>query len=774
MDNNQKNKGQKGKEVKRLRGKEAKKLKLFHLFAFLPFCLLTFLPVNTHGVTTVSWVQTTQSDFDKGALDNISTHSTGEITLSPMVEVIDGITEPYVWCLASNVYGTVYVGTGEPGTVYKIPSAYSSSVKKEAIKLYRSSELHVHSIAVDSNGNIYAGTSPHGIIYKITPEGQATIWCQLPVPYIWGMAFDSRGNLYAATGDSGIIYKITDDGNAAILFDSPGSHILAIVIDEDDNIYGGSEPDGIIYKISANGKASVLYDAKESEIHCLALDKNGNLFVGTASGGQPRIPTPSPQAPQQPATPGYSFSDTERRILIDKNFLDDRQFNQHPTQPQKPGFGYPEALPRIMGVPVGPNVVYKITRDGYIKKIFEVQNAFIFGLAVDENNDLYIGTGNESRIYKITHHEDITITLMDVQESQVLTLLTQPQLGVWMGTGNNGSVLKVSKYYTSEGAYVSSTHDTSFVSKWGRITWMSRLPSGTKLTFATRTGNSSKPDITWSEWSDEYTTSGETIKSPEARFIQYRARLTTNNQEISPVLHEVSIAYLPHNQAPRVSSVEVESRVKSRESGVRSRESKTQDSGLKTQDAGLQTQDSKLKAIFWRADDPNNERLSYKLYYKAIDEQNWKGLADGLYDTDRYLWDTSRVPDGKYQIKIIASDEPDNPPTLAISTEKICTPFLIDNTRPRITELEATILADNQYEVKGITKDDTCTISKIQYSLDATDWVSIFPDDQIFDAEEETFRLLTPALPKGEHTIVINAFDSEGNVGSGKVVVNVE
>lgn len=755
-------------------------------------------PLNVQGVTTISWTQTTQSDFDGGTLDNISTYSTGEVTLSPRVEVVGGITEPYVWCMTANVYGTVYVGTGEPGTVYKIPSAGSSFLRKEAIRLYRSSELHVHSIAVDSSGNIYAGTSPHGIIYKITPEGQTIIYCQLPVPYVWGLAFDSKGNLYAATGDSGIIYKIADGGRVTVLFDSPALHILAIVIDEDDNVYGGSEPNGVIYKISVDGKASVLYDARESEIHCLALDKNGNLLAGTATGGQLRFPAPPQQAPRQPGVQqDYSFYDTERRIWVEQKTnsadllfapqptpLYEEQPNQYQTPPQKPGFEYPEAPPRIRGVQAVPNVVYKVNRNGYVKKIFEVvQNAFIFGLAVDENNDLYIGTGNESRIYKITHDENVTTTLMDVQESQVLTLLACGGDGIYVGTGNNGSVLRVSKHYTSEGTYMSPIHDASFISKWGRITWRSSSPpqTDTKLALATRTGNSAKPDSTWSEWSDEYTTSGEGIKSPQARFIQYRARLTTNNQEISPVLHEVSIAYLPHNQPPRVLSLEVESgREGRRTSGImgqRSRDSKT-GGEKKTQDTSVVEQTplykQTVKAIFWDADDPNNDRLSYKLYYKAIDEQNWKDLADGLYNTNYYLWDTSRVPDGRYQIKIAASDEPDNPPELAISTEKVYAPFVIDNTRPRVTELEATILDTKQCRVKGIARDDTCVISKIQSSLDATDWVSIFPDDQIFDAEEETFQLHTPALSKGEHTIVVNAFDSEGNVGSGKVVVNVE
>ncbi|MBI2559805.1 MAG: hypothetical protein HYW14_01555 [Planctomycetes bacterium] len=764
---------------------------------FILFVAHLIYPLNAQGITTVTWVQTTQSDFDKGALDSISTYSTGEITLSPMTEKINDITEPYVWCMTSNVYGTVYVGTGEPGTIYKIPDAGSSSIKKEAIMLYRSSELHVHSIAVDSNGNIYAGTSPHGIIYKITPEGQTIIWCQLPAPYIWSMAFDSKGNLYAATGDGGIIYKISDDGEATVLFDSPESHILTLVIDENDNIYGGSEPNGIIYKVKVDGRAAVLYDAREGEIHCLALDRNSNLFAGTASGGQPRIPTPSQQEPQQPEVPGYSFSDTEHRIGIElkansselafnETLLDDGQFDMRSTQPQKPGFRYPEAPPRMMGIPVGPNAVYKVTPEGHVKKIFEVQNAFIFGLAVDENNDLYIGTGNGSRIYKITRNEDITITLMDIQESQVLALHAYRGDGVYVGTGNNGSVLKVSRYYTSEGTYISSIHDASFISKWGRITWMSNLPDSTKLTLATRTGNSSKPDSTWSEWSDEYTGApinnghGEVIKSSQARFIQYQARLSTSNRELSPVLYDVSVAYLPHNQAPRVSSVEVESKREGRQTtgmlrqksyGSRIGEEKPQDTRYAEQ---RPLYEQATKAIFWKADDPNNDRLSYKLYYKAIDEQNWKGLAEGFYDTDYYLWDTSRVPDGRYQVKIVASDEPDNPPELAISAEKVCTPFIIDNTRPRVMGLEATIQDDKQCGVKGIARDDTCAISKIQYSLDATDWVSIFPDDQIFDAEEETFQFLAPVLSKGEHTIVVNAFDSEGNVGSDKIVVNVE
>jgi hypothetical protein len=65
-----------------------------------------------------------------------------------------------------------------------------------------------------------------------------------------------------------------------------------------------------------------------------------------------------------------------------------------------------------------------------------------------------------------------------------------------------------------------------------------------------------------------------------------------------------------------------------------------------------------------------------------------------------------------------------------------------------------------------------CNINEIQYSIDSGDWNPVFPVDLIFDSKEESFLLKIPYVPSEEHTVVINAIDAEGNVGSSRIVFN--
>ena len=140
-------------------------------------------------------------------------------------------------------------------------------------------------------------------------------------------------------------------------------------------------------------------------------------------------------------------------------------------------------------------------------------------------------------------------------------------------------------------------------------------------------------------------------------------------------------------------------------------------------------------------------------------------MKEGLKENS-YVWDSESFPDGYYVLKISASDEPDNPPEKAMSGEKVSEPFLTDNTSPEIKELKVS----RRKNIEGSTYDATSRILQIEYSLDGEDWVNIFPEDDIFDSQGERFTFSLPPLSATEHTVVLKATDSEGNVGTGKIV----
>src|SRR4029079_6866196 len=106
----------------------------------------------------------------------------------------------------------------------------------------------------------------------------------------------------------------------------------------------------------------------------------------------------------------------------------------------------------------------------------------------------------------------------------------------------------------SSGTYTSSVREASTGASWGRLAW---LGEG-EVELQTRSGNTATPDSTWSDWSAPITNpEGDAIKSPAARFLQWRATLKRTAGKAEPSLREVTVSYLPRNIAPRINSITV-------------------------------------------------------------------------------------------------------------------------------------------------------------------------------------------------------------------------
>ena len=726
------------------------------------------LPSRSDGTTTNIWRQSTGLEFNKGASRNISVHSSGSIHLSQKTDPIKGIECAFVWSLATDSQKQVFAGTGDPGAIYLIKEG------TEAVEVLKSPELYIQSLVVDKNGNLYAGTSPRGIIYKVTGgTGETAVFCSLPAQYIWDMEIDSDSNLIVATGTEGILFKISPDGAPSVFFDSPETNLLDIVLDKQNTVYAGTEPNGLIYKITPSGQAQVIYDAPEGEIHRLTIDSSNNLYAGTASGAQIQIPA-APAPPQPPlqaeaVTPIFKEGET-----WDLNLPDVLPLIQTVSVPQQKAAAKDTGkISQLKGMPGVSNYIYKITKEGFITRIFEASQAFILGLSTDTKNNLYAVTGNESGVYKV-FDDETSNRLTDIEEVQALCCLNTPDDNLYIGTGNVGRVYKISPFFEKEGTFISLILDTAVSSDWGCINWESTQPEGTAITLATRSGNCEKPDTTWSNWSDFYTIPGGKITSPAARFIQYKARLQTAHTDVTPSLNTVSISYLPQNQPPNIIGFEIE-----KEPYSAARKAPDARSGdkmeSKPQTHATQKQHHQIaqKNIKWETEDPNDDNLQLTIHYKGIDEKTWKVLDKNTQKKGNYTWDTLRLPDGKYQIKLVVSDSPDNPTETSFEVENTLQPVVIDNTKPIFQLITTGDTSEGNGIISGSVKDSHSAIIRVQYTIDGRDWVSAYPVDGIFDSLEESFQITLKQIPKGNYTIILNAFDSEGNIAAEKIPFEV-
>ena len=697
-------------------------MKFYRVFYILSIVLVLFsihlLPAL--GVTTQIWEQQNQKDFESGKPENVSLSSKGELTLAPQLDTFfEETKEIFIWCLAEDSEGNVYAGTGNAGKIYQITPEGESSL------FYDSPEVSILTLAIDSNDNIYAGTAPDGLIYKLTDSSTPpTTILSSEEKYVWAMVFDDAGNLYAATGTGGKIYKITPDGQSSVLLDSDETNILCL-LHRDGMLYAGSDGKGTIYSVKTeDGVASVIYQTGQKEVRRLATGPQGLIYAGTVTTAAPQPGRPQQMPPGPPPPAGRNGEEKKSRI-------------------------------------------YKIQPDGIVSVMWEVPEPLILSMVSDSEEGLYVGTGDSGKLYWVNADGD-SVLKGKCGASQILAMhRTANSDRFLLATGNGGKIFELKSDHLAEGTLESEAHDTKVVSRWGKLAWEGVTPEGTAISFSTRTGNTEKPNGTWNDWSEELTASeGSQVTSPSARYIQWRAKLTTGEVSATPVLKKVTVASVQANTEPRFTSIEVRRGDVPESSGPpegvrRPRESRTPPNSNSGGDRTKYT-------ASWKVADDNKDTLQFNVYYKGMDETNWKLLKKELKQSN-HAWDSTLMSDGRYVIKVSATDKLSNPPNFAKTTEKISDPFDIDNTQPTVTDITATANADQTYQIACTAADTSSLIQKAVYKIDSDEeWQVIFPDDGIFDSKQEALLLHTNSLPAGEHTITIRVTDAAGNTAVGR------
>jgi hypothetical protein len=397
-----------------------------------------------------------------------------------------------------------------------------------------------------------------------------------------------------------------------------------------------------------------------------------------------------------------------------------------------------------------------------------------------------VGTGNRGKLYQVRDNRTWAMVLV-LPAEQVTALLRRSAGGALLATSNPGKIFAVESTPAARGTFTSKVKDTETVSSWGRLRWEATLPTGTEIQVQTRSGNTGSPDSTWSDWSAAYRhREGDPVTSERARFLQVRATLQ-GKDAASPLLDSVTVAYLQRNLRPQVVSITVhppgevfqkpisitgEMEVLGLDPGQGPERSAaaaaTRASLPPVTSYSRRLYQKGIQTFSWKAEDPNGDALVYEVHYRAIGDTKFRLLRKGLAEPV-LAWDTSTVPNGRYVIRVTASDAPSNPSTLALTGDKESPPFDVDNTPPTVT---ASLVARAPLRIRVVVKDDNSIIRKAEYSIDGGRWEEVRPLDGINDSPEETYEITLEALPApGPHVVVVRAYDLLGNAATARVDV---
>jgi hypothetical protein len=723
--------------------------------------------VSLHASQPQFWRLEGARDFLDGDTEGLSVDSEGRMRLSPASRLLHDAEAPYVWSLVQDEKGAVYAGTGNDGKVFKIEDG-------KARVFFDAAELEVHALALGPDDRLYVGTSPDGKVYAVDASGKSETFYDPADKYVWALVFDRSGNLFVATGAEGRIHRVDRKGDAQIVFNATDTHVTALAADASGRIYAGSSPSGVIYRVEPSMKVFVLLDSAYREVKALDTGADGSLYAALIDGKEREDTSRPPLLPPLPPTTSGTaeVTVTESFTIIPPVTATAPSPMPRATEPPRTG--------------ASKGAVLRILPSGDHDTLWSSADETPHSLA-RAGDGVLVGTGNKGKVYRVK--DDRTWTMVaGFPAEQVTGIFRGARGAAVIASSNPGKVYALDAAAGSRGTFTSKAKDTETISSWGRLRWEASTPPGTEVQVQTRSGNTAMPDSTWSEWSAPYThKEGDAITSERARFVQVRAVLI-GKDGASPVLDAVSTAYLQRNLRPQVQSITVhppgevfqkplsltgEAEILGLEPG-QGPEPRTS-AAAAARAAGLPPATSYSRKLYqrglqtfsWKADDPNGDTLNYDVHYRPVNDTRFRLLRKAV--TDAVLaWDTSTVPNGKYIVRITASDSPSNPEALSLDGDKESAPFDVDNTPPTVS---ASLTQRSPARLRAVVKDDSSIVRKAEYSVDGARWEEVHPTDGINDSLEESYEIVPPQLSPGPHIVVVRASDLLGNVATARVEI---
>ncbi|HUO16616.1 MAG TPA: hypothetical protein VMX38_16635 [Verrucomicrobiae bacterium] len=228
----------------------------------------------------------TRSDKEENAKPEIDPSWTSSVYFAPGTK--------YIWDLALDRSGNLYVATGDRGEIYKV------SVNGDHSLFFKSDETHIRVLAFDAQGNLIAGTDGSGLIYRISPAGEGFVLYSAPKKEITALVLDRKGNIYAAgvgekkpssgvTSISGSSAMITMTAPAPVTSTPPGLTVSPVPTTVQMGPFpvpgAGASGGSDVYKIAADGTPTRMWTSHDDIVYALAFDSHDRLLAGTGNRG---------------------------------------------------------------------------------------------------------------------------------------------------------------------------------------------------------------------------------------------------------------------------------------------------------------------------------------------------------------------------------------------------------------------------------------------------------------------------------------------------------
>jgi hypothetical protein len=718
------------------------------------------LPGLASAQGTKLWSVERYDEMEKGSTEGVAIRSDGRLEAGPSSSLLYETGKSYVWSIVGDAAGDSYVGLG--GTAAGSALVMKVTPGGKGSQIFAGKELAVQAVRVAPDGSVLAATSPDGKVYRIPQGGGAAAIVFDPSmteekpKYLWDLAVGRAGEVYVAAGAPAVVYRVpAGGGKAEVLFKTADQHIRCLLLGEDGTLWAGSDGSGVVYRFAtgtAGAKPFAVYAAGRREITALAMDAVGNVYAaGVGTKGHTTLPP-------LPVTGGVGVTITF-------------------AQP-----GSSTAAGSNTLVPDGSEI-YKIAVDGSPQRLLTLKDDVVYALAV-RNGSLLAATGNRGRVYRVDTKESGRFTDVAHLEASQGMAFAAVKDGLLVATSNSGKVFRLGDAVAPTATYTSDVFDAQGFAQWGRAEVRASAPAGFDL--FVRSGNVESPLMGWSDWARVGPDGSLTV--PAGRFVQWKAVLREGG-----LVDAVALNYLQKNVAPVVDEVVVQPGARVAASAAVAANATVQVGFPAT--AGASTvpiftpdasttpltaqKDKTAVTVRWMAHDDNGDDLMFAVWYRGVGETNWRLLKDKISEKV-YSFDSALLPDGSYEVKVVASDAPVHNDAEALTGERASDVFVVDTTPPMPGVLEAKMVPGSPAKIHATleARDATSPITHAEYSVDAGPWQYLEPVGKVSDSLMERYDFTvdvpvatTTVKDAKEHVLAVRVYDRYENVVAVKAVV---
>lgn len=701
----------------------------------LAVSLAASAPVGAGGTRTIEIADF--DDFDAGEVDGAAIEGSGRVTVGyrPTRGEVTGASA--FTCQSGGKQ--LYVGTADAATIQVLkhePAKKAASKKKadddkkaakkaeSALKLDKLAELPgvvVTAIAEGPGGDLLAATLPGGVIHRVSSKGQVSEFARLQVAQIWAIV-PHKGRYLVATGPKGELYSLdSKGGDPKVILDSEEKDLLALMT-VGDAILVGTSPGAKLLQVSSEPEGILLHDFAGDEIRALALTDRGLLAAVNTFSDR-----------------GISSLDALTKNLARTSLVGQPAEGSSESK-QRSVKASGELFHVLLGDKRDLARASEATWESWLARD---KQYFTGVLAVDGGRSALVASSYEGKIYRVRGRRD-RATVADFDERQATGLCAMADGTAYATTGDGAAVYRLDTRPATQATYRSKIFDQKQPSSYGAVVVRGTGP----IALRARVGPSDDPDKRWSEWK-KVTLVRESdglrgdLQLPRRRYLQLEADLEAPGAE----LRSLDLFYAPENLPPLVKSVEL------------------------SRPEGEDDEEPAAKVtIKWKAEATDDDDLVYQVRVRPEggSDREWIKLNGDEPVTKKELkWDLGSVPDGLYEVEVVASDEPQNGSARAERDALISAPFVVDRSRPALKGIKM-----SPREITGVAEDEGGYIHDVAFAIDGKPFRAASPADGLFDSKREGFVIVVPEdLDKGRHRVVLRARDSFGNLGTIAVIL---